>query len=201
MDIEDIFEIKSYNFNKEYPLQKEIQMKIPDSFSRISLASDLDKDEVSELKSYNYNCKYINKPSSIIFDKNNVNFDGDLSNNAIFYDTNGISQDILKKEENRNEIENKNIKEILYVEIENKKDKTSTSDNNQENKRKQNINDIIFGANNPPFNEVKINNQKKEIYKVEYTNISNNSNNFIVFTEGNYDNFSSHIINHIAFIL
>ena len=153
MDIDELFEIKSYNSNDQNLLQKENQKKISKSFSNISIVSNLDKDEVSELKSYNYNCKYTNKPLPSIFAKNKDEYDNNLSDgDVVFNDTNGISQDKTKLE-NINEIENKNIKEIYCVEIVNKIDRTSTSlDNIQENTKKQNCDNNI-NTNNSISNE------------------------------------------------
>lgn len=203
INMDEIFELKSYNSNSKYPIQEGNQ-KISNSFSSISIVSDLDKDEVSELKSYNFNCKYTNKSLPNIFEKNNE-FDNSLSNNLKFYDTNGVSQDILTIVGNQNRIENKNIKEIFYVEIENKIDKTSASlDNIQENNKKTNFYDNITKTNNSKINEENNNIllcgeiEKKNIFKVVYSNklnYSNNSNNLIVFTDGNCDNYSSNMIN------
>ena len=186
---EEIFEIKSYNSNKEYPFQKKIPMKISNSFSSISIVPDLDKDEVSELKSYNYNFKYTNKSLPIFFDKDIDKFDNNLSNNIIFNETNGVSQDI--KEENQIEIRNKNNKEKIYVEIDNKA--ASSFGNLQKIKKNQNTCNIIFNKNNSKINEEKIKNQK--IFKVIYSNILNNSDNFIIFTDGYNNDFWRQIIN------
>ena len=206
MDIDELFEIKSYNSNDQNLLQKENQKKISKSFSNISIVSNLDKDEVSELKSYNYNYKYTNKPLPSIFAKNKDEYDNNLSDgDVVFNDTNGISQDKTKLE-NINEIENKNIKEIYCVEIVNKIDRTSTSlDNIQDNTKKQNCDNNI-NTNNSISNEENNNifiyeekTVKKNIFKVVYSNNLDNSNNsnFIIFTDGNYDTFSSNMINEI----
>ena len=200
INMDEIFELKNYNSNSKYPIPEENQ-KISNSFSSISMVSDLDKDEVSELKSYNFNCKYTNKSLPNIFEKNNE-YDNSLSNNIKFYDTNGVSQDILTKVGNQTRSENKNIKEIFYVEIENKIDKTSNSlDNIQENNKKTNFYDNYTKINNNILlqcGEIEKKNIFKVVYsnKINYSNISNNiSNNSIVFTDGNCDNYSSYMIN------
>ena len=199
MDMEEISEIKSYNFDREYSMQKESQRNISNTFSSISIVSNFDKDEVSELKSYNYNCKYINLALPSIFEKNNDDLDNNLSNNIIACETNGISQ------ESRTLFENKNIKEIFCIKITNKIDKSSPSiDNIQENIKKQNTDNNIIKINNSKINEENNNifiyeeTEKKNIFKVvysKYLNNSNNTNNSIIFTDGNFDNFSSYMLN------
>ena len=151
----------------------------PFLFSKVFL------DEVYEINSCNYKSNCIDEFFPTFSDKNN-----DV-NNSVF-------QDNLIKTENQIEIDNIFFSELSYKEAQNKIDIFSkTKDNygnNIEYNKPNNINNVTnndTNNNNITIGEEKKENQKKDIFKVLY---SNNLNNFNIFNKGNNDNYSSYMI-------
>ena len=134
-------------------------------------------DEETSLKSYNYN-KY-QSHSPFIIEKNNEEFKFDTSN-LNYYNTNGISQDNLTK----NELQNETEKQIFFIENGNKKNEAFVSLN------KENINNNLENNNTNNVNNSKIIIEIKKDSKYE----DQNENQFLIFNNGNYDTFSSNII-------
>ena len=151
----------------------------PFLFSKVFL------DEVYEINNCNYKSNCIDEFFPTFSDKNN-----DV-NNSVF-------QDNLIKTENQIEIDNIFFSELSYKEAQNKIDIFSkTKDNygnNIEYNKPNNINNVTnndTNNNNITIGEEKKENQKKDIFKVLY---SNNLNNFNIFNKGNNDNYSSYMI-------
>ena len=138
--------------------------------SSISILSDIDNEEAS-LKSYNFNNYSPLSPIIIIEDNYEFNF-GNNSNFNI-YDINDISQNILKKNENKIEVYKNAFKQIFHEE----------NDNNNKNQAfnpLDNPNIIIENQNtNFPYED-----------KIGDQNIILN-----IFSRGEYDIYSNSIIN------
>ena len=174
-------------------------MNIFNSSTNLFLFPKIFLDEVYEINSYNYKSNCIDESFPTISDKNNDEFKFDnIPSNFNFYANNSIFQDNLTKAENQIEIDNIFINELSYKETENKIVIFSkTKDNNENNieyNKPNNINNVSnnnTNNNNIIIGEEKKENQKKDIFKVSY---SNNLNIFNIFNKGNNDNISSYMI-------
>ena len=136
--------------------------------SSISISSYIDNEEAS-LKSYNFN--NYNPPLPIIIG-NNYEFNIGNTSNLHYYDTNDISQDILTKNENITEVYKYIFKPIFHEE----------NDNNN---------------NNQVFNPLANSNIIIEIKNINFTyedKIDNQNKTFNIFNSGDYDNYSTNII-------
>ena len=165
----------------------------------------LDIDQFSEIKSYNYISKYINNPWPLFFDKNSDQFKIYITSYDLnFNDINEKFKEISGKRENKIQIDIKMFNESSYLENENQIDnsfsllyyiqeKTKNNSFKEVNNSKNSNNSKINIEINNNYEEKK--EIRKKIFKVVHSNNLNESKNFNIFSNGNYDNFSCNIIN------